>query len=223
MTNNLTLMASSWTDGCTQWITNHVLEGWKPYYINIMFHPLSGSLPTLISTMHHAIHKRFYSRFCTRFVRDPQSISQQQRMPRLMLFPDLPVAKRNGQKHGYDFLARSDNGLHFNGPMLLPPKSRFRECPIAHIEENQSKYARRGIERIHIKAIDSIPGIADYALKTIKKGRASPEDILILPMGLSELPKKLPSLAPADRAIKNIQSALNVSDEVARDLYASQF
>ena len=32
---------------------------WEPYYINIMFHPLPGSLATLISTMHRGIKKGF--------------------------------------------------------------------------------------------------------------------------------------------------------------------
>ena len=99
--------------------------------------------------------------------------------------------------------------------MLIPPKSRFRGCPIEHIEANQSKYARYGIERIHVKQVDYIPGIADYAFKTIKWGRADPDNILILPVSASELPQRSPSSVSCDRGIKDIQAALNVSDEVA--------
>jgi hypothetical protein len=152
-----TLISSSWIDGCTQWINDHASKGWDPYYINIMFHPLPGSLPTLISTMHHGIRKGFYSQFCTRFARDPRSVSGQQRIPRLWLAPDRPGPRRNRKKYGCDFLTRNDNGLHFNGPMLIPPKPRFRGCPIEHIEANQSKYARYGIERSHVKQVD-FPG-----------------------------------------------------------------
>jgi hypothetical protein len=221
MTINLTSMSSNWINGCTQWITDHVLEGWNPYYINIMFHPLPGSLPTLISTMHHGIRKGFYSQFCTRFARDPRSKSGQQQIPRLWLIPDRPVSKRNGKKHGCDFLTRNDNGLHFNGPMLIPPKSRFRECPIEHIEANQSKYIGHGIERIHVKKVYDNPGIADYAFKTVKWGRADPDDILILPISPSELPQKSPSsIPPYDRGIKDIQAAFNMSEEVAEEIYA---
>jgi hypothetical protein len=217
---DLAQMSSNWIDGCTQWMNNHESEGWEPYYINIMFHPLPGSLPTLISTMHRGIKKGFYSPFCTRFARHPRSNSGQQQIPRLWLIPDRPVAKQNGKKHGCDFLTRNDNGLHFNGPMLIPPKSRFRGCPIEHIEVHQSKYARHGIERIHVKQVDDIPGIVDYSFKTVKRGRADPYGILFLPFSSSELPQRTPSFVPRDRGIKDLQAAFNMSDEVADEIYA---
>lgn len=219
MTNKSNTVSSSWIDGCTQWMDDHVEEGWDPYYINFMFHPLPGSLPTLISTMHRGIKKGFYSQFCTRFARDPRSVSGQQQIPRLWLVPDRPGPRRNRKKYGCNFLTRNDNGLHFNGPMLIPPKSRFRGCPIEHIEANQSKYARYGIERIHVKQVDDIPGIADYAFKTVKWGRADPDDILFLPFSPSELSRQTPPFVPLDRGIKDIQSALNVSDEMANKIY----
>ena len=222
MTINLTQMSSSWIDGCTQWMKDHESEGWEPYYINILFHPLPGSLPTLISTMHRGIKKGFYSPLCTRFARHPRSKSGQQQIPRLWLIPDRPVSKRNGKKHACDFLARNDNGLHFNGPMLIPPKSRFRECRIKHIEANQSRYARHGIERIHVKPIDDTAGIADYVFKTVKWGGADPDDILILPVSASELPQRSPRSVSCDRGRKDIQSAFNVSDEVAEEINAQR-
>jgi hypothetical protein len=201
-------------------MNDNVSEGWDPYYINIMFHPLPGSLPTLISIMHRGIKKGFYSPFCTRFARRPRSTSGQQQIPRLWLISDRPVSKRSGKKYACDFLARNDNGLHFNGPMLIPPESRFRECPIEHIKANQSSCTRQGIERIHVKPVDDIPGIVDYSFKTVKRGRADPYDILFLPVSPSELPQQSPSSLPCDRSIKDIQAAYNVSDEVADELYA---
>jgi hypothetical protein len=171
--------------------------------------------------MHHGIRKGFYSQFCTRFARDPKSVSGQQQIPRLWLIPDRPVAKRNGKKHGCDFLTRNDNGLHFNGPMLIPPKSRFRGCPIEHIEANQSKYARHGIERIHVKPVYDIPEIVDYSFKTIKWGRADLDEILILPVSPNELPQPTSScVSSLDRSIKDIQAAYNLSDEVADEICA---
>jgi hypothetical protein len=186
-----------------------------------MFHPLSGSLSTIIAKMKYGIKKGFYSQICTRFARDPRSSSGQQQIPRLWLIPDRPVSKRNGKKHGCDFFTRNDNGLHFNGLMLIPPKSRFRECPIEHIEANQSKYTGHGIERIHVKPVDYMPGIADYVFKTVKWGRADPDDILILPFSSSELPRRTPSYVSGDRGIKDFQAAFNVSDEVAEKMLAN--
>jgi hypothetical protein len=139
-----------------------------------------------------------------------------------MLFPDRPGLRTRRKKYSRDFLTRNDNGLHFNGPILLAPKSRFRQDPIEHIEANQSKYCRYGIERIHVKAVDYIPGIADYSGKTVKWRRANPDDILILPLDASELPQKISASIPEERAIKDIQSTLHVSDEVAEAVYASR-
>jgi hypothetical protein len=143
-------------------------------------------------------------------------------MPLLWVFPDRPVAKRAGKKVGADFLTRNDNGLHFNGFLMIPPKSRFKECPIEHIKKNHEKYARRGIERIHVRGdVYNVGGLADYALKTIKRARADADDILILPKTRNEMPAKRPTLCSGDRAIKDNQSALNVSDEVAEEIYQS--
>jgi hypothetical protein len=224
MASELITTSASWIEGTIIWMNDQVSEGWTPYYINFMFHPLPGSLPTLISTMHHIIRKNFYSQFCTRFARDPRSKTGQQQIPRLWLVPDRPGSRKKRKKCARDFLTRNDTGLHFNGPMLLPPKSRFREPLIKHIEANQAKYAGHGIERIHVKPIDDIPGIADYTFKTVKWGRADPDDILILPASTTELPQRSLPDASGDRGIKDIQSAYNVSDEVAEEIYAqSQF
>ena len=57
--------------------------------------------------------------------------------------------------------------------------------------------------------------------KTVKWGRADPDDILILPFSPSELSQRTPSFVPPDRGIKDIQSALNVSDEMANKIYGS--
>jgi hypothetical protein len=106
--------------------------------------------------------------------------------------------------------------------MALPPKSRFCESVIQHIEKNQFRYARHGIERIHAEAIYDIAGIASYACKTIKWRRANPDDILILPASPSELPQNSPTFASCDRGIKGLQSAYNLSDELAREIYADR-
>jgi hypothetical protein len=131
-------------------------------------------------------------------------------------FLDLPVHKnkRNSLRE-----ITINGGLHYNGPMLIPPVSRFEECPIKHLRENQTKYARHGIERIHIVLGGDILGLADYAAKTIKNCRANDEDIIVLPRSVTELPaKKKPIFDPKDRLLKDIQSRFNVSDEMAQQI-----
>ena len=162
---NKTDSACIWINGCTQWIYQLVLSGWKLYYVNIMFEPLRGPPSAIIPKMRRGIYK-FYGRFCTEFVHDGRAKSEQERMPQLWLFPDLPVHKnkRNSLRD-----VTINGGLHFHGPMLIPPISRFKECPIRHLKENQAKYARHGIERIYVVVGGDIPGLADYAGKTIKR------------------------------------------------------
>jgi hypothetical protein len=105
------------------------------------------------------------------------------------------------------------------GPMLLPPISSFKECPIRHLKENKDKYARYGIERIHIMPGGDIPGLADYAAKNIKNRRAHEADIMVLPRPVSELPeKKRPIFDPMDRLLKDIQSRFLVCDEIAQKM-----
>ncbi|MBX9775832.1 MAG: hypothetical protein K2Y71_15750 [Xanthobacteraceae bacterium] len=204
-----------WIQGCAQLIREYKERGWSAYYINFMFEPILGSPSAVVEDMKKAIHKEFYTPFMMRFVRDPHRQREQERMPRLLLYPDKPVAKRvKASIHEVRF---NGGGLHFNGLLLIPPVSRFRECPIEHIDENQGRYTRGHIERIHIEPLDHRHyRVADYSAKTVKWHRADEADILILPKPISEV-KHGALLSDADqKAIKDIQSALNVSEELAR-------
>ena len=207
-----------WIQGLPNWMLERMYNGWRPYYVNFMFHPLRGTSSGIVAQMHDGICKGFYSRFCTSFVHNPRSYAEQERMPRLMLFPDRPVWKREKKSLREITI---NGGLHFNGPMLIPPISRFRECVMSHIHEKQSRYCRRGICRIHVTEIHDVPGLIDYATKTLKWNRADPDDILILPKSPSELPGKSACLDPYTRAFKDIQSSLNVSDETAQQILES--
>ena len=207
--------AAVWIKGCTQWMYEWVFKGWKLYYVNFMFEPLHVPTAELVPNMRRGIHK-FYGRFCTEFVHDGRAKSEQERMPKFWLFPDLPVHKnkKNSLRE-----VTINGGLHFNGPMLIPPVSRFQECPIKHLEDNQARYARHGVERIHIEVGGDVSGLADYAAKTIKNRGANEGDIIVLPRSVTELPqKKTPIFDPRDRLLKEIQSSMNVSDEIAQQI-----
>jgi hypothetical protein len=165
-----------------EWVLYHE---WKPYYVTFMFHPLRGTPAGIIAQMHRGTRKGFYSRFCTEFAHHPRDTGEQKRLPRLMLFPDRPVCKR--QNHSLREVSINDNGLHFQGPMIIPPESRFQGSVIDHIMENQP-YAHHGIQRVYVKKVGiNVFKVSDYAVKTIRWGRADPDDILILPLTPQEL------------------------------------
>lgn len=207
--------ADIWIKGTTQWMYEWMSSGWRLYYINFMFEPFRGPRAGIVPYMWKGIRK-FYGQFCTEFVHDGRAKSEQKRMPKLWLFPDLPV-NRYEKKSWREVTI--NGGLHFNGPMLLPPVSRFDGCPIKHLAENQAKYARYGIERIHMVAGGDISGLADYAAKNIKNRRANEEDIMVLPRLDNELPEnKRLIFDPRDRLFKDIQSQFNVCDEIAQKM-----
>lgn len=180
-----------WIDGCTEWIKDHIRNGWTAYYVNFMFNSLRGDASGIVGQMHRAMHRDFYCRFMLRFVHDPHREKEQHRLPRLLLFPDRPVWKSDGSGAVADIRINA-GGLHFNGILLIPPKSRFHECPVVHINHHQSRYIGKDIARIHVVKTDrNIRYLMDYIAKTVKQGRASPDDILILPKTPSEFSRPL--------------------------------
>jgi len=49
---------------------------------------------------------------------------------------------------------------------------------------------------------DNIARVADYAAKTIKRGRTDPDDLLMLPKSLSEVKQTAPAMTPEQKAIR---------------------
>ncbi|UGY25466.1 hypothetical protein HU675_0000480 [Bradyrhizobium septentrionale] len=152
-----------------------------------MFDPLPGNEDAVLAQMRRAIEDRFYGRFASEFHRNPRDARFHLHLPRFWLFPDKPVWKRERTTTREQVLINA-GGFHYNGAMLTPRLSRFRDrCPIEYFEEKQALYGRHGISRIHAVPIHDVAGISDYACKTIKWGRAREKDIVILPRSVSEL------------------------------------
>jgi len=171
--------------GYQKWIQDHINRGWQPYYLSFMFHQLPGTQCSILTQMKREI-ERVYSRLPTQFDRYPRSRAGAQRIPRMMLFPDLPVYKHE-KKSIQD--VSINNGLHYGGIALTPPVSRFRSTLDAHFDQDQDKYVNDKLARIDVKPITrNAAYVMDYAAKSFKRGRVSDEDIIILPKTISELP-----------------------------------
>ena len=94
--------------------------------------PLHGTTTEILEQMKDAIYREFYIPFMTKFVRDPHRKAEQEWMPRLRLYPDLPMLK--GRKTSIRELKINDGGLHYNGFTLIPTASpRFSEDPVKHL------------------------------------------------------------------------------------------
>jgi len=201
------------------WMEQGISGGYQIYYMNFMFHQLRGSPNAILDQMRHAIHKGFYTEFSGQFAHHASAAGERHRLPELYLYPDLPVHKKDKESMGEVAL---NGGYHYNGPMRIPPISRFKEDVVDHINGNQHRYTRMGICRIDIKVADrTFDQLADYVTKTVKRGLASIGDILILPLSGSEVRRKVVHLSPGERAIRDIQSSSNVSREIAEEIYCT--
>ena len=174
-------------NGYQQWVESYIHEGWKPYEITFMYHQLPGSTKSILEQMKQELH-RVNSRLVTRFHRDPRSKIGFECIPRMMLFPDLPVYKH--EKKSIQDVSIND-GLHYGGIALTSPISRCQTSLDDHFTDDQEKYLSKKLERIFVKPIThSHNYVTDYVMKAIKNGRMSEEDIVILPRTISELPDK---------------------------------
>ena len=202
-----------------EWFKQHLDLGWDGYFITIMFDNISGSIETKIQVMKKDIYK-VYGKVATRTVRNPRSGSRTHLLPKAIFVPDVPAYKQSE----CDLRDVSVNdGIHFHGVMVVNNKARFKE-PLHLFMTDPRFYVGTKICRIHVEPITSeVVFVTDYAGKAIKRERFPIDDVLVLPMAASELPTRHCSQARDEhtRGIKDIQSSMNVSDEVADFIYRS--
>ena len=75
--------------------------------------------------------------------------------------------------------------------LLVPPASRLRMTAEEHFLGNQDLYLgdRSRIVRLDVRPVTHSPErVFDYVLKSVRRGRFTYDDILILPRAVSELP-----------------------------------
>jgi hypothetical protein len=205
-----------------RWIKNFLDHGWDGYLFTFMFQQLSGPEGSRMEQMHKEID-RIYRKLINRVVRKPPSEKWACFLPKGVFYPDVPGLKSSKQSLRD---ARVNDGLHFHGVMVANRWARMKERLDIHFQEKQTEYLSDTLRRIHVEPIThESEFVADYAGKAIKRKRfpmdRMMDHILVLPKPLSELPDRNVNVYPdpRERAIKAIQSASNVSEEVARELY----
>jgi hypothetical protein len=166
------------------------LETSQGYFVNFMFNQLPGGREAILQQMRKQI-ERFHGLLTRHIVRKPESTNWRHLRPVLIVAPDLPVPKRektSGKQLG------ANSGLHSNGILLVPPRrrsakkvevvskrkqSRLRVSVKKHLREEERFFVNESLARIHVTKIAS-GTMADYMFKTIKKGLADWDDVLIL-------------------------------------------
>jgi hypothetical protein len=117
-------------------------------------------------------------------------------LPRWILAPDVPVAKR--EKVSVRSLL-PNGGLHMQGVAVMPPGSRMREGLDEHLAREGARYCPRDAPLISLHATPITSDLAyvhEYNFKALQRGRASEDDVLLLPVSTSE--RSRPPLRAAD-------------------------
>jgi hypothetical protein len=181
-----------------QMVRERIAGSWQPYFMTFMFNHIPGKQGTKKRIMTDEV-SRVYQTLLPNIVRKPTSSSWKQYCPFFVGCPDLPVSKNEKE------LVRNlqvNEGLHFNGCLLLPPaeKCRLQEPLDKHFEKHQEQYYWDGhsLARLHATYIHD-GSMIDYALKHFKRGNVAYDDILILPRTPSELTGGGVNICPRDQ------------------------
>jgi hypothetical protein len=164
-------------------------EGWSPFLLVLKFRHLGGRRAHVIAQMHREA-ERAYEWVLTRVWKHPHAAGRQSLLPRWILAPDMPVAKR--VKVG----VRSDvpnGGLHLQGVAVMPPGSRMREGLAEHLAREGARYCPLGGPLISLHATPITSDLAyvhRYNFKAVARGQASVDEVLIQPPAAGERTSK---------------------------------
>jgi hypothetical protein len=166
-------------------------DGWNGYLLSFMFHPVPGAAKTKLQIMNEALY-RFYATFLTRVVRNPNSIFQLSQRPLLIVAPDYPV--REHQKQKLSDVTVND-GLHMHGLLVVPWECRLKTDVVTHVQEHDALYRKAPLRRIDLQPIEERVGfVVDYVFKSVKRGRVSWDDVILLPKSSSEIKGRMSEL-----------------------------
>lgn len=181
---------NQWTHGYGQLAVDLVAEGWSPYLLVLKFRHLGGRRDTVLAQMNREA-ERAHRWLCERVWRNANAPSRRPWMPCWILVPDVPVAKR--AKARLRELVPND-GLHLQGVAVMPPGGRLREPLDEHLGERGARYCPRGGPLMSITAtpieIGDVAYVNTYNFKAVPRGRASFDDVLLLPLSSAELDSK---------------------------------
>jgi hypothetical protein len=173
------------TGGYGQIAADLVAEGWSPFLLVLKYRHLGGRRSSVIAQMHREA-ERAYGWILSRVWRHPYAAGRQALLPRWILAPDVPVAKRAKVS------LRSplpNDGLHLQGVAVLPPGSRLREGLDMHLAREGGRYCPQGgaLIALHATPITSdLAYVHRYNFKAMPRGRANEDEILLLPHAASE-------------------------------------
>jgi hypothetical protein len=168
-----------------QWVLDYTAYGWHGYFLSFMFSQIPGSDASRMLEMKKHLGW-FYGRLAKASVPKASSPEWSPFLPKVILAPDFPVPKRSKVRLKDVTI---NGGLHWHGLIVVNPLApKMREPLDVHIRQNLGKYLVGSIREIDVKPITYTPEyITGYGLKSLGN-RFSPDEIVIFPRAVSELP-----------------------------------
>ncbi len=169
------------------WVQQEIDDGWDGYLFTFMFHQLPGSIRAKNQQMEREI-LRWYGRLATRTVRKPRSPRWAPLLPKGVFVPDLPVYKRTKQDLRDVVI---NDGLHVHGIVVANRLGRIVEPLDVHFAGKLDEYLTDNLRHIDVQPITRTAGyVTSYGMKGLKRPTFSPDNILVLPKTLRELPNR---------------------------------
>lgn len=166
-------------------------EGYDPIFLSFMFASQRPHSVAMRAEEHESMTEEeaitaVYARSLTRIYRRPHAPENAGRLPVWIACPDYPVPKH--AKLSLREVLRN-GGRHWHAVVLVPPFCRLRIPFDRLINENPALFTVGPLVRVHAKSIKNHLGyVTGYGLKSLLRGRASFDDLLILPRSERELP-----------------------------------
>jgi hypothetical protein len=187
------------------WVQQQMDEGWDGYLFTFVFNQLPGSIRVKNQLMEREI-VRWYGRLATRTVRKPRSPKWAPLLPKGVFVPDLPVYRKSKQDLRDVFI---NDGLHMHGIGVANRLGRIPESLDVHFAERLDEYLTSNLRHIDVERITHMAKyVTSYAMKGLKRPMFSPDQILVLPKTLSELPDQKPWLGPPNSSREHFLDSL---------------
>ena len=161
-------------------------QGWSPFLLVLKFRHLGGRRTTMLAQI-QAAAERAYAQVLTRVWRHPRVASVRDLRPVWILVPDVPVPKSE-KVHLRELIP--NDGVHLQGVAMMPPGGRLRVPLDVHLAQAGNRYCPPDspLTSIHATPITSdLPYVNRYNFKGVFRGRASADDVLLLPRSSAEL------------------------------------
>lgn len=164
-------------------VEDRCTAGWSPYLLSIKFDELLGGPAVKKTVMEGEIEHLYRDLLCQAFKR-PHGMPSDF-LPLMVALPDHPVYKWNK-----DMLRNIaiNEGLHYHATLIVPPWARMKQDLGDYLFMRAGRRVGEFMLPPHVEPVThDIHFVTDYAMKGLKSGRNSTDDLLIFPYSRSEL------------------------------------